>query len=225
MLDVAGRTQEAGNRLKAAYAGDQDHPAPDRRLCAQSLAPGQERRSQGRLSRLRQDPAAQSRSCRPRSPILRRARSSSPWSATSIPAAARRFFTASAPMASAPPRAGRATKSPRSSSCGCRWFSRRINVLALDTLGEAYSQIRQYEAAVDIYDQMPDSSPLRVTADIHIALLLDAMGKIRRRGQAAARDRRRASAERRARVGAGRRAALAQACSPNRPTPIPACST
>ena len=50
-------------------------------------------------------------------------------------------------------------------------------MLALDTLGEAYGRLKQYEAAIDVYDQTPDSSPMRVNADIHIALLLDALGK------------------------------------------------
>jgi tetratricopeptide (TPR) repeat protein len=51
------------------------------------------------------------------------------------------------------------------------------HVLALDTLGEAYSRLRQYEAAIEVYDQIPDTSPMRVNADIHIGLLLDALGK------------------------------------------------
>ena len=51
------------------------------------------------------------------------------------------------------------------------------HALALDTLGEAYSRLKQYEAAIEAYDQTPDSSPMRVNADIHIALLLDALGK------------------------------------------------
>jgi len=49
--------------------------------------------------------------------------------------------------------------------------------LALDTLGEAYSRLKQYRTAIDVYDETPDSSPLRTSADIHIALLLDAVGK------------------------------------------------
>jgi tetratricopeptide (TPR) repeat protein len=51
------------------------------------------------------------------------------------------------------------------------------HALALDTLGEAYSRLKQYEAAIEAYDQTPDTSPMRVNADIHIALLLDALGK------------------------------------------------
>jgi tetratricopeptide (TPR) repeat protein len=51
------------------------------------------------------------------------------------------------------------------------------HVLALDTLGEAYGRLKQYEAAIDVYDQTPESSPMRVNADIHVALLLDALGK------------------------------------------------
>jgi tetratricopeptide (TPR) repeat protein len=51
------------------------------------------------------------------------------------------------------------------------------HALALDTLGDAYSRLKQYEAAIDVFDQTPDSSPMRPNADIHIALLLDALGK------------------------------------------------
>jgi tetratricopeptide (TPR) repeat protein len=51
------------------------------------------------------------------------------------------------------------------------------HVLALDTLGEAYGRLKQYEAAIEVYDQTPEASPMRVNADIHVALLLDALGK------------------------------------------------
>ena len=51
------------------------------------------------------------------------------------------------------------------------------HVLALDTLGEAYGRLKQYQSAIEVYDQTPDSSPMRVNADIHVALLLDALGK------------------------------------------------
>jgi tetratricopeptide (TPR) repeat protein len=50
-------------------------------------------------------------------------------------------------------------------------------VLALDTLGEAYGRLKQYAAAIDVYDQTPDDSPMRTNADVRIAMLLDAMGK------------------------------------------------
>ena len=49
-----------GRPPQGRLCGRPDHPAPDRRLCAQSLAPRQERRSQGRLSCLRQGSTAQS---------------------------------------------------------------------------------------------------------------------------------------------------------------------
>jgi tetratricopeptide (TPR) repeat protein len=51
------------------------------------------------------------------------------------------------------------------------------HALALDTLGEAFGRLKQYETAIDVYDQTPENSPLRVNADIRIALLLDALGK------------------------------------------------
>ncbi len=49
--------------------------------------------------------------------------------------------------------------------------------LAIDTLGEAYSRLKQYRTAIDVYDETPDTSPMRTGADIRIALLLDAVGK------------------------------------------------
>jgi len=49
--------------------------------------------------------------------------------------------------------------------------------LALDTLGEAYSRMKQYGIAIDVYNETPDSSPMRTSADIRIAMLLDAVGK------------------------------------------------
>jgi tetratricopeptide (TPR) repeat protein len=51
------------------------------------------------------------------------------------------------------------------------------NALALDTLGEAYSKLKQYDSAIEIYDQVPQSNPMRIASDIHIAMLLDVMGK------------------------------------------------
>jgi tetratricopeptide (TPR) repeat protein len=49
--------------------------------------------------------------------------------------------------------------------------------LAIDTLGEAYSRLKQYRTAIEVYDETPENGPMRTTADIHIALLLDAIGK------------------------------------------------
>ncbi len=51
------------------------------------------------------------------------------------------------------------------------------HVLALDTLGQAYSRVKQYATAIDVYDETPDTSPMRVNADVHIALLYNALGK------------------------------------------------
>ncbi|MCW2276283.1 tetratricopeptide (TPR) repeat protein [Rhodoblastus acidophilus] len=49
--------------------------------------------------------------------------------------------------------------------------------LAIDTLGEAYSRLKQYRTAIEVYDETPENGPMRTTADIRIALLLDAIGK------------------------------------------------
>ncbi len=51
------------------------------------------------------------------------------------------------------------------------------NPLAIITLAGLYEQLKQNEIAIDIYESMPDSSPLRSNADIQIGLLLEALGR------------------------------------------------
>lgn len=51
------------------------------------------------------------------------------------------------------------------------------NGIATITLADIYDRLKQNELAVSIYESVPDQSPLRVTADIQIAQLLDNMGK------------------------------------------------
>ncbi len=51
------------------------------------------------------------------------------------------------------------------------------NALAIVTLGDVYERMKQEEAAIDLYDSVPDDSPLRVNADVQAALLLETLGK------------------------------------------------
>ena len=51
------------------------------------------------------------------------------------------------------------------------------NGLALITLADIYERIKQNERAVDVYDLVPEKSPLRTNADIQTALILDALGR------------------------------------------------
>jgi tetratricopeptide (TPR) repeat protein len=51
------------------------------------------------------------------------------------------------------------------------------NALAIITLAGLYEQIKQNEIAIDIYESMPENSPLRSNADIQIGLLLEALGR------------------------------------------------
>jgi len=53
------------------------------------------------------------------------------------------------------------------------------NALAIVTLGDVYERMKQEEAAIDLYDSVPDDSPLRVNADVQAALLLETLGKSR----------------------------------------------
>ena len=175
MLDAAGRTEEAGKRLKAAYAGDQTTlrliDAYARNLSRQG------KNDEAKAVYLAFDKV------QPRNPIVQAAladlaagKKLEPMVSDVNAAARPKFFTGWAPMASAPPRAGRATKSPPSSSCACRWFSRRTMRWrwirwARPKPDQAISNRRSTSMT-----RCRISSPMRVTTDIHIALLLDAMG-------------------------------------------------
>ena len=52
------------------------------------------------------------------------------------------------------------------------------NSLATLTLGDLYERLKQYETAIDIYQTVPDSDPLRLTADIETAQVLENLGKM-----------------------------------------------
>jgi len=51
------------------------------------------------------------------------------------------------------------------------------NGLATVTLADIYERVKQNEAAIDVYESVPQSSPLRQNADIQMGLTLDALGK------------------------------------------------
>lgn len=51
------------------------------------------------------------------------------------------------------------------------------NALAIITLGDIYERMKQEETAIDLYDSVPQDSPLRVNADVQAALLLEILGK------------------------------------------------
>ena len=51
------------------------------------------------------------------------------------------------------------------------------NGLAVVTLADTYSRLKQNEEAIDVYEMVPVSSPLRANADIQSGLVLDALGR------------------------------------------------
>lgn len=51
------------------------------------------------------------------------------------------------------------------------------NALATITLADVYERMKQEEIAIDLYDSVQPSNPLRVNADIQAALLLETLGK------------------------------------------------
>ena len=51
------------------------------------------------------------------------------------------------------------------------------NTLATFTLADIYERLKQEETAIDLYDTVPESSPLRVNADVQASLLLEVLGK------------------------------------------------
>ncbi|WP_036259309.1 tetratricopeptide repeat protein [Methylocapsa aurea] len=51
------------------------------------------------------------------------------------------------------------------------------NSLAIITLADIYERIKQNEQAIDVYELVRESDPLRTTADIQTGLILEAMGR------------------------------------------------
>ncbi len=51
------------------------------------------------------------------------------------------------------------------------------NMLTTFTLADIYERLKQEETAIELYDSVPDTSPLRVNADVQASLLLETLGK------------------------------------------------
>ena len=51
------------------------------------------------------------------------------------------------------------------------------NSLVMVTLADTYARLKQNEAAIDVYQSVPQTSPLRANADIQTALTLDTLGR------------------------------------------------
>jgi tetratricopeptide (TPR) repeat protein len=51
------------------------------------------------------------------------------------------------------------------------------NSLAILSLGELYERIKQNEQAIDVYGMVPNTDPLRITADIQVGEILETMGR------------------------------------------------
>ena len=51
------------------------------------------------------------------------------------------------------------------------------NALAIVTLADIYDRLRQPERAIDVYELVPDDSPLRTNADIQTGLTLETLGR------------------------------------------------
>ncbi|MGO9391704.1 tetratricopeptide repeat protein [Rhodoblastus sp.] len=175
MLEVAGKTEEAGRRLKAAYSSDQS----TLRL-VDAYARNLDR--QGKADEAKAVYEAFDR-VQPRQPMIQAAladlaagKKLEPMVKDVNSGAAEVLYGLGAYGLGAA--AGR-----QGDEIAAIVFLRLAlalqpdHVLALDTLGEAYGRLKQYETAIDVYDQIPDDSPMRVNADIHIALLMDALGK------------------------------------------------
>ena len=51
------------------------------------------------------------------------------------------------------------------------------NALATVTLADIYSRLKQNEQAIDVYESVPDSSPLKASAEVQTGLSLDTLGR------------------------------------------------
>jgi tetratricopeptide (TPR) repeat protein len=56
-------------------------------------------------------------------------------------------------------------------------FLHPANALPLVSLADVNERLKNYEQAIDAYDAVPESSPMRTTTDTQIGLLLEMMGK------------------------------------------------
>ena len=175
MLEAAGRTEEAGKRLKAAYASDQS----TLRL-VDAYARNLDR--QGKAEEAKAVYQAFDH-IQPRHPMVLAAEADLAAGKKLEPMVKDVNSGAAEVLYGLGAYGLGAANGRQSDEIAAIVFLRlalaleQDHALALDTLGEAYSRLKQYEAAIEAYDQTPDASPMRVNADIHIALLLDALGK------------------------------------------------
>jgi len=51
------------------------------------------------------------------------------------------------------------------------------NAMAIITLADIYERVKQNERALEVYEMVPESSPLRTNADIQAGLILETMGR------------------------------------------------
>jgi tetratricopeptide (TPR) repeat protein len=175
MLEAAGKTEEAGKRLQAAYAADQT----TLRLVdayARNLS------RQGKTEEARAVYRAYDK-VQPRNPLVQTALADLA-AGRKLDALVNDVNSGAAEVLYGLGAYGLGSSGGRQGDeIAATVFLRLalalapLHALALDTLGEAYSRLKQYSTAIDVYDETPDESPMRANADIHIALLLDAVGK------------------------------------------------
>ncbi len=175
MLDVAGKTEEAGARLKAAYDGDQSTlrlvDAYGRYLARRGKI-DEAKKVFGDFNKLQ-----------PHNPIIEAAladlaagRKLEPMVKDARGGAAEVLYGLGAyGLGAAESRPGDAVAAIVFLRLALELSPQ--NALALDTLAEAYGKLKQYDSAIEIYDQVPKSSSLRVASEIRVALLYAAMGK------------------------------------------------
>ncbi len=175
MLDVAGKTEEAGARLKAAYDGDQSTlrlvDAYGRNLARRGKI-DEAKKVFGDFNKLQ-----------PHNPIIEAAladlaagRKLEPMVKDARGGAAEVLYGLGAyGLGAAESRPGDAVAAIVFLRLALELSPQ--NALALDTLAEAYGKLKQYDSAIEIYDQVPKSSSLRVASEIRVALLYAAMGK------------------------------------------------
>jgi tetratricopeptide (TPR) repeat protein len=175
MLEAAGKTEEAGKRLKAAYSSDQS----TLRL-VDAYARNLDR--QGKTDEAKAVYAAFDR-VQPRNPIVLAALAELAAGKKLEPMVKDVNAGAAEVLYGLGAYGLGAAGSRQGDEIAAIVFLRLAlslqpdHALALDTLGEAYGRLKQYEAAIDVYELTPENSPMRVNADIRIALLLDALGK------------------------------------------------
>ncbi|MGO8740728.1 tetratricopeptide repeat protein [Rhodoblastus sp.] len=175
MLDVAGKAEEAGARLKAAYDGDKS----TLRLVD---AYGRNLARRGKIDEAK-TVFGDFNTLQPHNPIIEAAladlaagRKLDPMVKDVRAGAAEVLYGLGAYGL------GAAGSRPSDALAAVVFLRLALelspqNALALDTLGEAYGKLKQYDSAIEIYDQVPKSDPLRATSEIRAALLYAAMGK------------------------------------------------